>query len=166
MQFTIYLVYPVHPCQLCGVATAGHLVIRAEGDKREYAGALDRSRQRALVLRAHPSLAPRLHLVAVRDEATKPANILVVYVLHLVHAECADLAPRIVPGPAAPALETALSAASTSERRPAAAASGSRTSGPCGSWCAGRCWAWSCRSRCWRRTGRSFCSHVLSTSLS
>ena len=163
--FTTYPLYPVHPCQLCSVPAAGHLVVRAVGNEREYAGPLDCTGQRPLVLRAHARLAPRLHLVPVRDEPAKPAHILVIDVLHLVHAERADLAPRIVAGPAAPSLESALTATAAPERR-SAATSRSRTAGACRAWCAGRCWTWSCRSRCWRRTARLFCSHVLSTSLS
>ena len=156
MRFTIY---PVHPYRLCSVAAAGHLVVRAEGDKREHASALDGSRQRALVLRAHPRLAPRLHLVAVRDESPKPAHILVIDVLHLVHAECTYLAPRIVARPAAPALKTALSSTATPERR-SAASTRSGTSGSCRSWRRGWCGTWRCRWRCRRGTGGLFCSHV------
>ena len=154
--------HPAHPCQLCGVAAAGHLVVRAEGDEREYARALDCARQGALVLRAHAGLAARLHLVSVGDEAPQPAHVLVVDVLHLVHAEGANLSPRIIPGPAAPALEAALSAAS--ERRPAASAGGTRAAGSCWAWAgrswrAGRCWS----RRCGRRACGSFCGHVLTS---
>ena len=112
---------------LCSVAAAGHLMVRAEGDEREYARALDRPRQRPLVLRAHTCLAPSFHLVAVRDEAPQPAHILVVDMLHLIDAEGANFAPGIVTRPAAPALKAALSAAP--ERRPATPCR-SRASGP------------------------------------
>ena len=103
---------------LSSVSAAGHLVVRAEGDEREYARALDRPGKHPLVLRAHARLAPSFHLVSVRGEAPQLAHILVVDVLDLVHAEGADFAPRIVTRPAASALEAALSAAP--ERRPSA----------------------------------------------
>ena len=120
------LVHRRQEAPLCGVTAAGHLVVGAEGDEREYAGALDSSRQHTLVLRADAGLAPRLHLVSVRNEAPKPAHVFVVNVLHLIDAEGADFPSRIVSRSASPALEAALPAAP--ERRPAAARR-SRTAG-------------------------------------
>ena len=134
---------------LCSVAAAGHLVVRTEGDQREYASSLDSPRQRPLVLRANARLAPRLHLVAVRDKASQPAHILVVDMLHLVHAESADLAPCVVTRPAPPALESTLSAATAtaSEWRSASAAARSwRAAWRTG--CRRSCWCWSCGLFC------------------
>ena len=145
---------------LCSVATAGHLVVRAEGDERQYARALDCPRQRTLVLRAHTRFATSFHLVTVRNEPPQPAHILIVDVLHLVHAKGANLPTRIVPGPAAPALEATLSTSSASERRPASPTR-SRTSRPCRPWCCGRCGAWCRRRFCGRRICGLFCRHEI-----
>lgn len=155
------LVHRRQEAPLCGVTATGHLVVGAKRNEREYASALDSSRKSALVLRADAGLAPRLHLVAIRNEAPKPGYILVVDVLHLIYAEGADFPPRIVSRSAAPALEAALST-TASERRPASS-TGSRTSRPCRSWRCGWCRTWSSRRRCGRRTCGSFCSHGLTS---
>src|SRR5258708_24772368 len=46
-------------------------------------------------------LAARLDLGAIREEASQPRDVFVIYLAHVIHAECADLATRAEIAPAA-----------------------------------------------------------------
>jgi hypothetical protein len=78
-----------------------------EGEQREVPGALDRRRQRALVLGAGAGLAARLDHPTVGDEAAQARDILIVDVLDAIDAEAADLAARERAATAATAAEPA-----------------------------------------------------------
>lgn len=64
-------------------------------------GALDRCRQRALVLSARSGLPSRLDHSSVGDEPSQPRDILVIDMLDAVRAEAAHLAARERPPTAA-----------------------------------------------------------------
>src|SRR5205823_2041825 len=63
--------------------------------QRQHAGAFQRHGESALVPGAGPGFATRLDLAALRDVAAEPSQVLVVDLLHAVHAELADLAAVI-----------------------------------------------------------------------
>jgi hypothetical protein len=65
-----------------------------EGEQCQVPGALDRCRQRALVLGAGAGLAAWLDHPTVGDEPAHPRHVLVVDMLDAIDAEAADLAAR------------------------------------------------------------------------
>jgi hypothetical protein len=65
-----------------------------EGEQRQVPGALDRRRQRALVLGAGAGLTSGLDHPTVGDEAAHPRDILVIDVLDAIDTESTDLAAR------------------------------------------------------------------------
>jgi hypothetical protein len=87
-------------------------------------GALKSYADSALVARAGAGLAARLYLGAVREELAKASHVLVVYMLHLVYAEGADLAARDVAlAPAGRATSAWSAWATTAATQPEASAS-------------------------------------------
>jgi hypothetical protein len=65
----------------------------SEGQQSEVSCALDRGRERPLVLGAVTRLAAWLDHATLGDEAAQTRNILVIDMLDAIDAECADLAP-------------------------------------------------------------------------
>src|SRR6266536_3344257 len=79
----------------CGILADPGCLTGCVWEKSENARALECVGQSPLVLGARARLAARLDLAAVRHEAAKPADILVIDLGHVVHAERADLPPVI-----------------------------------------------------------------------
>ena len=78
---------------------------------------LDGYGQIALVTGAHASLAARINLAPLADEATQACNILIVYDFHLVHAEAAHAPAWRETSPSASAGRTASPSSSSSSHR-------------------------------------------------
>ena len=80
--------------EVVGLAALAHPdVLWGVGQEREMTGALDRARQRPLVLRAGARFSPRLDTCSIGDKASQEADVLVVHGLDLVGAHDADAAP-------------------------------------------------------------------------
>ena len=94
-------------------------MVGAEWDQGQVPGALDGSRQGALVLRADTGLPAGLDLPAVGHISAESVGVLVVDELDVIYAKAADLSTAVVSGPAAPAAES--SAAATTARPSTAA---------------------------------------------
>ena len=77
-----------------------HSVGAANRHHRQEPGTLDSQGQSPLVLGAHARLASRLHLELVGDVPLEYRDVLVVYVLDVIHTEGADLSTSVVTRPA------------------------------------------------------------------
>ncbi len=134
---------------------------RGERDECQMPGTLDRLGQGPLVLGARARLATSLDLESIGDIAAQGAEVLVVNVRHVIHAERADSAPGVKPA-SAPSRSTR-SASPARPRRtgewPCRPGSHTRLSGRCAG-CPGVAFARCSRNggggrRRWLRRGRS-----------
>ena len=98
-------------------------MVGAEWDQGQVPGALDGSRQGALVLRADTGLPAGLDLPAVGHISAESVGVLVVDELDVIYAKAADLSTAVVSGPAAPAAESSAAATArpSTATRPSAA---------------------------------------------